>query len=58
MENLKRIASFSVNHDYIDGLKNVRVYTVNKKGIPEILGFQQNNITDAIRIVSGVDMLY
>ncbi|MBQ7293081.1 MAG: hypothetical protein IJW79_05005, partial [Clostridia bacterium] len=57
-DNKGRTDSFNVNHDYIDGLKSLNVYTVNDKGIPDVLGYQENSITDAIRIISGVDMLY
>lgn len=53
-----RAHSVGVNNKYINGLANVKISTVNNKGVPDVLGYQENSITAAIRIISGVDMLY
>ncbi len=37
-------------------LNEIKSYTVNKSGTAEILGYQTNDYTGSVRVVSGVDM--
>ena len=46
------------NHNIVVSVDVKNVYSINKTGTSEILGYQENDITDSIRFVAGIDTSY